>query len=221
MASSEEQRKQQLIDSLARQARMRVSQAEAVDAEEWIRQYYRLVAPDDMVYTQPETLLGGAMTLWELAAERKPGEAAVRIFNPSHDREGWSLNHTVVEIVNDDMPFLVDSVTAEFSRLDRNVHVVIHPVFSIYRDAEGRRVGLAREGAIPPAGAVAVVESYMHVEIDQETSEADLAAIRRDVESVLADVRAAVTDWRPMRQRLLEVLEDIEKGHAPTPKDEL
>ncbi len=221
MGSSEDQRKQQLIDALAAQARTRVSPAEASDAEEWVRQYYRLVSPDDMVYTQPETLLGGAMTLWQLAAVRKPAEAIVRIFNPSHDREGWSLNHTVVEIVNDDMPFLVDSVTAEFGRLDRNVHVVIHPVFSVFRDGSGRRVGLAREGAVAPAGSTAVEESYMHVEIDQETSVSDLEAIRRDVESVLADVRAAVTDWMPMRRRLTEVIEAIEKRHAPTPKDEL
>ncbi|MCM2315332.1 MAG: NAD-glutamate dehydrogenase [Thermoanaerobaculia bacterium] len=221
MASNEEQRKQQLIDSLARQARMRLSQTEATDAEEWVRQYYRLVSPDDMVYTQPETLLGGAMTLWQLAETRKPGEAIVRIFNPSQEREGWTLNHTVVEIANDDMPFLVDSVTAEFSRLDRNVHVVIHPVFSIYRDASGRRVGLARDGVTAPAGATLVQESYMHVEIDQETSEADLASIRKDVASVLEDVRAAVTDWQPMRRRLLEVIEGVVRSHAPTPKDEL
>ncbi|MBI2213781.1 MAG: NAD-glutamate dehydrogenase [Acidobacteria bacterium] len=221
MPSSEEQRKQKLVDSLAAEAKARVPAAEAADAEEWIRQYYRLVAPDDMVYTEPATLLGGAMTLWELAALRKPGTAAVRIFNPSVEREGWALNHTVVEIVNDDMPFLVDSVTAEFGRVDRNIHVVTHPVVTIYRDASGRRVGLAREGAVPPAGATAVQESYMHVEIDQETSSADLETLLRDIESVLADVRAAVTDWRPMQKRLVDVIEGIEKGNAPTPKDEL
>jgi glutamate dehydrogenase len=221
MASNEEQRKQQLVDALAAQAKVRVSSGDAAAVEEWIRQYYRLVSPDDMVYTEPETLLGGALTLWQLAAQRMPGTAIVRIFNPTVEKEGWTLNHTVVEIVNDDMPFLVDSVTAEFGRVDRNIHVVTHPVMTVYRDAAGHRVGIAHEGSAPPAGAVAVQESYMHVEVDQETSAGDLETMRRNVESVLSDVRAAVTDWQPMQKRLVEVIEGIQKSSAPTPKDEL
>ncbi|MFX8786199.1 hypothetical protein ABTM90_20465, partial [Acinetobacter baumannii] len=79
------------------------------------------------------------------------------VYNPRLAEHGWASTHTVVEIVNDDMPFLVDSITAELNRRDISVHLVVHPVLRVARDQAGALAGLAEDGQR---------ESWMHIEID-------------------------------------------------------
>src|SRR6185369_6328685 len=129
------------------------------------------------------------------------GHAKIRLFNPSAEKNGWSLEHTVIEIVNDDMPFLVDSVSAEINRRDRTIHLLLHPVLRVRREQHGRRVEITDTLAAPTD---VVVESYMHIEIDQETEQSELDNLRESIERVLSQVRLAVTDWRTMRAKLKE-----------------
>ena len=77
----------------------------------YLSRYYRHVADDDLLVRRPEDLLGAAASHRELARNRPVGTANVRVFTPTVDEHGWASGHTVVEIVTDDMPFLVDSVT--------------------------------------------------------------------------------------------------------------
>src|SRR5688572_32110465 len=119
MSVTAEQRKAELVDRLAVEARNRVGAKSADSVELFLRRYFALVAPDDIIYTAVDTLIGSVLSLWEFGERRKPGLPNVRLFNPSVEKNGWGLEHTVIEIVNDDMPFLVDSVSAEVGRRDR------------------------------------------------------------------------------------------------------
>src|ERR1043166_533574 len=202
-----EQRKSDLVDKLIAEARTRVGDGEADSVDNFLRRYFALVAPDDIIYTSVDTLLGGAMSLWELGRQRKPGTAKVRIFNPAAEN-GWTLEHTVIEIVNDDMPFLVDSVSAEINRRERSIHLLLHPVVRVRRDTAGRRVEMTSTQAAP---IDAIVESMMHIEIDQETSDAELEALRGAIERVLTEVRVAVADWRTMRDKLAQDVGELEE----------
>ena len=217
MAITAEERKADLVDRLAREARTRVGADLAESVEHFIRRYFALVAPDDIIYTSVETLLGGALSLWEFGANRQPGAAKVRLFNPSIETVGWGLEHTVVEVVNDDMPFLVDSVTAEINRRERNIHLLLHPVARVRRDREGNRIEVTDTLEAPPD---AVVESYMHLEIDQETDPAEVEAIRLSLAQILGQVRLAVADWRAMRARLAVDIEELGVTPPPMPHEE-
>ncbi|HEX9160153.1 MAG TPA: NAD-glutamate dehydrogenase [Thermoanaerobaculia bacterium] len=218
MTIAAEQRKTDLVDRLAAEARSRVPAGLADSAEHFLRRYFALVAPDDVIYTSPETLLGSALSLWEFGTQRKPGEAKVRLFNPTLEANGWSLEHTVIEAVNDDMPFLVDSVSAEINRRERKIHLLLHPILRVVRDLNGKRVEVTDTIRAPKD---AVVESYMHVEIDQETEPAELEAIRAGIARVLEQVRLAVTDWRTMRERLATEVSDLEGVKLPMPAEEV
>ena len=213
MTLAAEDRKVDLVDRLAAEARARVPASEADGAEQFVRRYFALVAPDDIIYTSFDTLIGGALSLWEFGAQRQPGVEKVRLFNPSVEKNGWGLEHTVLEVVNDDMPFLVDSVTAEINRRERNIHLLLHPVMRVRRDSNGRRVEA-------PA-ADGITESYMHLEIDQESEPEELEAIRHSIEGVLDSVRVAVADWRAMRARLTENIQELEAKTLPMPAEEV
>ena len=86
-----------------------------------IAKFYDHVPPDDVAGRSPRDLGGAALSLWRFAGRRRPGQPKIRVYNPEPDVDGWSSPHTVVEIVNDDMPFLVDSVTAAINAGDRVV----------------------------------------------------------------------------------------------------
>ncbi|HEX2164073.1 MAG TPA: NAD-glutamate dehydrogenase domain-containing protein, partial [Thermoanaerobaculia bacterium] len=208
--------KSEKVSRVVARVRERVPPKDAAGAEELTRRLYGSVTPEDVLATDEDDLVGAACSLWSLAARRTPGEARVRVFNPTLDEDGWETPHTVVEVVNDDMPFLVSSVTAEIGRRESGLHLVLHPVLSVRRDARGKRLEVVERGA---EGSVA--ESYMHLEVDQETDPRRLAELEGALEEVLVAVRRVVGDWAPMRQRIAEVVAGLAEQPPPLPADEL
>ncbi|HEX2253645.1 MAG TPA: NAD-glutamate dehydrogenase [Thermoanaerobaculia bacterium] len=206
--------KSEKIERVVHRVRERAGAAEGSGVGRFVRRLFGSVTADDVLTTEEDDLAGVALSLWHLAAERRPGQAEVRVFNPGSEH-GWSTPHTVVQIVNDDMPFLVSSVTAALSRQNHDLHLVLHPVLPVRRDARGRRL----EGV--DDGHNAQRESLMHLEIDQETAPERLEELRRGLCDVLADVRRVVEDWSAMRQHVYEVLEDLDTAPPPVPEDEL
>ncbi len=143
---------------------------------------------------------------------------------PTVEENGWTCSHSVVEVVTDDMPFLVDSVTNELTRQGRGIHVVIHPQFVVRRDVTGKLIEVLSDpvgGDLPQDASDlphdAHVESWIHVEIDRETDRGDLKQITADLLRVLSDVREAVEDWGKMRQAAT-ALADALPGE-PVPAD--
>jgi glutamate dehydrogenase len=164
--------------------------------------YVRHVAREDVDSRSPADLKGALDSHLELAEIRPQGTARVRVCTPTAE-DGWSAaGRTVVEIVVDDMPYLVDSVTMELGRHRRDVHLVIHPVFDVVRDVTGalKEVEPVTDAATqPPAGAVR--ESWMHVEVDR-VPEGEVEEMVADLERVLEDVREAVEDTAKMIERV-------------------
>ena len=116
MAARAEQRKDEIIDGLAAQLATRLGGNEAEIAERFVRAYFRNVAPEDLTERDPLDLYGAALAQLRFSEERPAGEVKLRVYNPKLEQHGWQSTHTVVEIVNDDMPFLVDSVSIELNR---------------------------------------------------------------------------------------------------------
>ncbi|MBM3533816.1 MAG: NAD-glutamate dehydrogenase [Alphaproteobacteria bacterium] len=211
-----EGRKAETIDRVAELARERLGDSgKAAEAEALIRLFYKNVPAEDVQAEDPLDLFGAAMALWRFAETRAPGQPKIRAYNPKFEEDGWHSTHTVVEIVNDDMPFLVDSVTAELNRRELGVHLVIHPVAHLARDAKGKRKGLAKDAKD------GLAESLMQIRVSARSSAETLEQIQSGLASVLADVRAAVTDWRVMRKKLLDVVAQIEKKPPPLPAEEV
>jgi len=173
----------------------------------FIAEFYEHVPPDDVAARSPADLCGAALALWRLAAQRRSGSAKLRVYNPERAADGWASPYTVVEIVNDDMPFLVDSLTASLNESGREVRLVIHPILVAARDGAGCLVGLD-----PPAGGLR--ESWMQIAIAREPDPAARAALAARLDGVLADVRSAVSDWPAMRRALQRVAGELGTGEA-------
>src|SRR3954467_13302147 len=106
-------------------------------AHDFERLYYAEVDPEELAARKPADLKGAAAAHLAFARKFSSGEAKVRVYNPTLETHGWQSTHTVLEIVNDDMPFLVDSVTMELNRQGLALHLVVHPVLRNLRNSGG------------------------------------------------------------------------------------
>ncbi len=188
-----------------------------------LRSYYRHVAPEDVVDRSDVDVYGTLASHYKLAGNRPQGTARVRVFTPTLREHGWSAGgHSVVEVVGDDMPFLVDSLTMELSRQKREVHLVIHPNFDVRRDITGelQQVEPVADGASEPVDD-AVRESWMHVEIDRLRDGDDPEEIVESVQRVLRDVRESVEDWDKMHERVIDIVAGLREEPPPLDADEV
>ncbi len=183
---------------------------------EFLGRYYRHMAMEDLRERDPVDLAGAALSHRQLAGNRPQGTANVRVFTPSVDEHAWSCGHTVIEIVTDDMPFLVDSVCAELSRLDRGIHLVVHPQMVVRRDVTGAsREVLDASSHTPGLPRDAVVESWIHIEVDLATHAGDVESITAHLRRVLEDVRVSVEDWPRMRERARGIATQLQDAPPP------
>ncbi len=177
----------------------------------FLQRYYLHTAPEDLADRDPVDLFGAALSHYRLAENRPQGTANVRVHTPTVEENGWTCTHSVVEVVTDDMPFLVDSVTNELTRQGRGIHVVIHPQVIVRRDVTGKLIEVLTPR---PAGELphdAHTESWIHVETDRESDRGDLKQITADLLRVLSDVREAVEDWEKMRDAALRMADEMPK----------
>ncbi|MFP6745760.1 MAG: hypothetical protein VCB77_11300, partial [Alphaproteobacteria bacterium] len=156
---------------------------------------------------------------------------------------GWQSTHTVVEIINDDMPFLVDSVASALNRPDLlapdtsldqegggqgvagalTVHLLIHPILRVRRDGAGKLVEVLGDDApgSDDESDDVISESILHVEVSQQSSQAALDGIRRGLAQVLEDIRAAVDDWRPTLAKIDQIVAGLDSPPSGLAKDEV
>jgi glutamate dehydrogenase len=205
--------RQQRQDEIARIVASNVAPELKATIQLFVERYYAQVDTEDLRERSPADLYGAALSHWSFARKREPGQPRVRAFNPTIEEHGWQSAHTIVEIVNDDMPFLVDSAAMEANRHGSVLHLVIHPILAVERSADGTLLGLAPEGA-------GELESFIHLEVDRTTGAAALEGLAADIVRVLGDVRAAVTDWKAMQAKAREIAADIARSPPPLPVDE-
>ena len=217
MASSNEAKKRQLVGKVAAAAKRKVGGKAGATAEKFTQQFLANVPPDDLLGESEGDLLGWILSMWGFVQQRDSSKPKLRIYNPSKKEHGWDSGHSVVEILNDDMPFLVDSVNAELNRLGAEVHLVIHPVLAIERTAAGKLKAL---GEPDPHHGDGNGESCMQLQISEQPKSAHKEIVK-SLESVLGDVRAAVEDWLPMRQRCRDVMKELQVHPPKLPRDEV
>ncbi len=181
------------------------------------RQLWENVAPEDIApFSVAETIAFTEKTAHHLS-KRKPGSAEVDVYNPSSD-DGAPGNITVIEIINDDMPFLFDSIIATITDFDYTISLIAHPVISVIRSPGGTLQEIAGRSR---AGEGFIRESVMHIHIDRIDSSDRQAALRQEIEQTLIEIRAAVLDWRLMQTRIKDAIDAYQRTPPPVPVEEL
>ncbi len=186
---------------------------------------FREGAAEDLVTYSAAELASVAQDAYERMANRKAGEPFVRVYNPKTiSADGVLGDVSVVEIVNDNMPFLVDSVMSELQGAGVELRLVLHPVLWVSRDASGHLTqvhGHQRPAGDPAVSDAAIRESVILFHVEQMDSVSDRDTLEAGIHAVLADVRLAVRDWKGMRTRVEQVVMGYKSDPPALPVDEL
>ncbi|CAG9235712.1 NAD-specific glutamate dehydrogenase [Paraburkholderia sabiae] len=194
MQAKNEEAVAHLLNDVVEFARGRLPEPAFAAVEPFLHHYYDFADADDLQSRGIADLYGAAMAHWQTAQRFVPGSERLRVYNPILEQHGWHSDHTVIEIVNDDMPFLVDSVSMAVNRQGLALHSVLHPVFRIWRGKDGGIERIAPGGVSSDDGQ-SQLASFIHFEVDRCGDAAKLDALRNEIAKVLGDVRAAVEDW--------------------------
>jgi glutamate dehydrogenase len=168
-------------------------------------------APDDLARYTPGELAAIAEQSWSMLGQRRANAPKIR-FEPALAPRSVS----VLGIVNDDMPFLLDSVVGELNQRGLDIRLLVHPVFSVERDEAGNLV--AFRGIVKDQGRP---ESFIHIHIEGVLDQARQAEVIRALEEVLADVRVSVQDWGATLTRVREIIADLRSNPPPLPAAEI
>ncbi|MEE8221279.1 MAG: hypothetical protein V3R21_05925, partial [Woeseiaceae bacterium] len=188
--------KDRLIDEIVASKPKSNSLKSRKQIDNFLRQYFVDVPVEDMEGKSIKKMARAAISHLEFARVRKKGQPLLRIFNPTEKRDGYTSPYTFIEMVNDDMPFLVDSVSAAITRQDLAIQFTVHPVLRVQRDARDRIQDVldTSNGGYD--------ESFIRFAVDKETDEQFLNILEHEIFKVLGDIRTAVADWAKMRGKM-------------------
>ncbi|MDK2777458.1 MAG: NAD-glutamate dehydrogenase [Pseudomonadota bacterium] len=166
--------------------------------------YFSGVQEEELMSRAVEDVYGATLSCWQFIQQRREGEAKVRVFNPDYENHGWQSMHTVVEIVCEDMPFVVDSVRMLLTSRQLSLHSIHYCVMYARR---GKKRQLLHSGDWNKASDKSTPEAIIYVEFDRHSSAEMLSGLEQELLSVLQEVKACVTDFQPIKQRARDCAE--------------
>lgn len=204
MPTQAEKSKEKLIAEVAKLTAGKVAVQHKAFAPAFAARYCQEIDADEFIARDATSWAALAAAHLAFGQNFQSGAPKIRIFSPKLSEHRWEAGVTVIECINDDMPFLVDSIAMEINRQGITTQLIIHPLFSTGRNSESSlcEIGEPKESAR--------VESWIHIEIERITDTERLAALEAGLLSVLKDVRSAVDDWKPMVARLHETVQSLE-----------
>ncbi len=170
---------------------------------------YSSVSYDEFAEKDTRYIYDSVLSLWNFIQDFD-GTSKVRVFNPTLESNGWQAKHSIIELNHKDMPFLVDSIRMELNRQGIDVHMHLHVPMNIRRSKSGKIREL--EKALEGEGNI---ETPMYLEVDRILDEELLFQVQADLSRILSDVRATVSDWEPMRNKMHSIIDELEKNPPP------
>ncbi|HSG52894.1 MAG TPA: NAD-glutamate dehydrogenase [Rheinheimera sp.] len=186
--------------------------------EKFANTLYGNMSNEDLVGRNDSDLYGAALSLWQTFNSHAEHAAKIRVFNPEIAKHGWESKHTIVEIVVQDMPFLVDSVRMALSRKSITAHLLLHYPLQTERDSQNNITDFFKLGSKARASTQ---QTVFHIEVDRLTDKVSIDALTEELHSVMQDVSIAVQDWQPAREKLLQVIAALPKHCGKADKAEI
>jgi glutamate dehydrogenase len=189
-----------------------------LDWRRFLQTYFANVDSRDLADRDPKDLAGAALSHLMFAMQRRR-TALVRVYNPTLREHGFVSPHTLIDVINDDMPFLVDSISLALTERALTLHFLAHPIFAVTRDRAGTLSALEKRGEAK--NTKQSLESFQHVEVDRIVDPAALKALAAQIERSMRDVRVACADWARMRNAVRSAAQDLSSMSARVDAAEL
>ena len=217
MASSNSTSK--LLSQVQQMIETKISKRKADLVKQFAGIIYSSVSEDEFNESNPEHLYDSILSLWNFI-QKFDGVSKLRVFNPTLEKNGWESKYTIIELIHTDMPFLVDSIRMELNRYGIDTHLHIHVPLKIIRGSKGdvQSIDWCLEENNQNNGEIA---TPMYLEVDKIFDDETLFQLQESLSKVLKDVRSTVNDWLPMREKMDEIIKELESDPPPLRKDRI
>lgn len=191
----------QFVDSVS-------SKKESQALKAFIKKYYHTVSTSDLLNKSSVELYELALSHWYFFQQRESSAAKIRVFNPKTEVSSSKSPHTVIEIVCDQMPFVLNSIRLNVLGMGVNIHSLINlSNVQVQRDESGVFQKFSDEEK-----ALFRTENLIHLEIDKQIESKVLQDIKNKLEKVFLDLQLSVEDWPTMKNKLFEVIPSISQS---------
>src|SRR5947209_7877557 len=207
------------VRRLVEQAQIIIKSSRGDVPDSFLSLMFAGVPAEDLARYEARELAELAEAAWQFLQQRKAGAPKIRLESRSGPMGAERVRSvSIIEMINSDMPFLLDSVMAELTQQGVDVRLVLHPIFTVERDQTGALIGFRGDGS---AVGAALRESFIHIHVERIEDKARQAQIMEAIGAVLDDVRVCVQDWRPILSRVGEVIAEIKNNPPPLPVEEI
>jgi glutamate dehydrogenase len=205
-----------ILSNVANLIQQKVGGQTAPLVEKLAQLLYGNMSSLDLDHRNESDMYGAVLSLWSALNEHKDDAPVIHVFNPSVSKNGWKSSHTIIEVVIQDMPFLVDSIRIALNRLGLSPHLMLNAPLKIVRDKSLDVAELAP--IIDTLLKMSSEETVFLIEIDRQSNQEDVDVIKETLLSVVEDIRLTVSDWNPMLSCLKSVISDVKKAKLPGTK---
>ena len=206
-----------LLENVVNLIHSKVPNVQAKQVEQFANCLYAHMSKDDLKARNDSDLYGAVLSLWNATNLTSQGESHIRVFNPSQSKHGWQSTHSIIEVIQPDMPFLVDSIIMALNRLGITSHMILHTPLSIKRTKGSISQVKYCDDTDEKSEKVAI----FLIEIDRQSSDKEIKRLEKELESVLSDVAASVHDWKAMSEKLSSTIAELATRPYPGHKQEL
>ncbi|MDA0901921.1 MAG: NAD-glutamate dehydrogenase [Proteobacteria bacterium] len=158
--------------------------------DSYIKSFYSNCHSKDFFGYSDQELFDLAASSFDFFKNRKSGDVKIRLYNPVKKKDGFETSYTILDIVNDDMPFLVDSTIIQFDKANIEIKNIIHPILSGIRSKKGDLEGFSNADN---AGSESVIQFHLAYISNEEIKE-----IEDQLRKILSSVAVVVDDWKAM-----------------------
>lgn len=203
------------IDGILASLPEKNSNGKPAHLDDFIKIYYQQTPESDLSIATPDDFAGAAISHWQLLQKRPAGKTVVRVFNPRVEQHGWQSPHTVIEIVTDDMPHLVNSISMVVTAHDTNIHLTIHPVLQLSRRPDGSLLELCSKKSVgassgtSASSASELKESVIHLQIDRLVDDKRINALQAGIEAVIFQITSVFRDRHELLQQAPQMAKKI------------
>lgn len=214
-----EEERDELIQKVQSHIKEKLPPSEAEVLSIFAKQYYLSASPADLLERNVVDLYGAMVAHWHFIARREPHEAKVHVYNPQYEQHGWQSTHTVIEIISDYKPFLIESIRMVLNRQGLNIYLILNSgKIHVERDAEGNILTLQ---STEPTSENGHSEISTFIEIDRQSDPKVLDDLKIALENTVADVTSMVNDWRAMSDKMKGVISELEARLSKSAKPDL
>ncbi|MDN3649654.1 NAD-glutamate dehydrogenase [Reinekea marina] len=202
----------ELLESLYQRLTTEFPKQHHSDLNTLIEQLFKHASMRDLTSYEMTDLAGMVVTLWRALQKKSPKQANVEVINPSVEEHEWQSSHSIVTVLSDEVPFVIDSARLALNSLDINIHAIFYGSFFVERDNKGKFVKFSDKGSN---------ELLLCLEMDRTTVPEQRKQVEDSLNEVLLDVHYVVDDFPAMLEKTKVVKEAFKKENYPFSKDEM